>query len=144
MYIDMSVDGRHICQFEVWADKAPELIEVLTERLPMRSTLQHSKLLGDMLFFSLPITIPWQNLMLTADVAEQRRRTKGAATGSVCFYNPRQQICIPYGDDLAPERLKISYVGEVVSGLSELRLIGLETWFKQGALVELTASAAQA
>ena len=63
--------------------------------------------------------------------------SKGEATGAVCFYNPRQQFCVVYGNDVADENLQISYVGEIVEGFVEMKLVGMECWLQQGQLVEL-------
>lgn len=141
MQLSLTVDGKDVCRIEVWEDKVPNLAAILRERLPMQSTLQHGKLIGDMVFFSLPIVAPWENMYRTEEVGRMRRAEKGEATGAVCFYSPRQQLCIVYGDDTADEPLKISYIGEVVKGGLEMKLVGLETWFKQGALVELAVAA---
>lgn len=46
--------------------------------------LQHGKLLGDLVFFSLPIVAPWENMYLTEQVGRMRREATGAATGAVC------------------------------------------------------------
>jgi hypothetical protein len=137
MKLRFKVDGNTISTIEVWEDKVPSLAAVLREKLPMKSTLQHGKLIGDMVFFSLPIVAPWENMYRTEEVGAMRRAAKGEATGAVCFYSPRQQFCIVYGDDTADEPLKISYIGEVVEGALEMRLVGLETWLRQGKFVEL-------
>ncbi|MBD0734748.1 MULTISPECIES: cyclophilin-like fold protein [unclassified Streptomyces] len=138
MQLRFTVGGEQVCLIDVWEDKVPRLAAVLREKLPMKSTLQHGKLIGDMVFFSLPIVAPWENMYRTEQVGRMRREEKGEATGAVCFYSPRQQFCIVYGDDTADEPLKISYIGEVVEGALQMRLVGLETWLRQGALVELS------
>jgi len=140
MQLSLTVDGKDVCRIEVWEDKVPNLAATLREKLPMTSTLQHGKLIGDMVFFSLPIVAPWENMYRTEEVGKLRRAEKGEATGAVCFYSPRQQFCIVYGDDTADEPLKISYIGEIVKGSLEMRLVGLETWLKQGAIVELAVA----
>jgi hypothetical protein len=99
--------------------------------------LQHGKLIGDMVFFTMPIVAPWENKYKTEEVGRMRREKYGYCTGSVCFYSPRQQFCVVYGDDTAEEPLPISYIGEVISGELQLRVTGLETWFDQGRTVEL-------
>jgi hypothetical protein len=137
MQLRFKVAGDEVCLIDVWEDKVPNLAAVLREKLPMKSTLQHGKLIGDMVFFSLPIVAPWENMYLTEQVGRMRREETGAATGAVCFYSPRQQFCIVYGDDTADEPLQISYIGEVVKGALEMRLVGLETWLEQGKIVEL-------
>jgi hypothetical protein len=137
MKLRFKVDGVAISTIEVWEDKVPGLAAVLREKLPMQSTLQHGKLIGDMVFFSLPIVAPWENMYRTEEVGAMRRAEKGESTGAVCFYSPRQQFCIVYGDDTADEPLKISYIGEIVEGSLEMKLVGLQTWLQQGKLVEL-------
>ncbi|PZQ44717.1 MAG: hypothetical protein DI570_28265, partial [Phenylobacterium zucineum] len=73
----------------------------------------------------------------TEEVGAMRRSELGHARGSVCWYNPRQQFCVVYGDDLADEPLRISYIGEVVSGELELALAGHRNWLQQGQVVAL-------
>jgi len=140
MQLSLIVDGVDVCRIEVWEDKVPNLAATLREKLPQKSTLQHGKLIGDMVFFTLPIVAPWENMYLTEEVGRMRRKEKGEATGAVCFYSPRQQFCIVYGDDTADEPLQISYIGEVVEGSLQMRLVGLETWLKQGSIVELAVA----
>jgi hypothetical protein len=137
MRIRMKVDGQPTCLIEVWEDKAPHLSGVLRETLPQKSILQHGKIVGDMVFFTMPIVAPWENCYLTEEVGRMRRAETGHVSGAVCFYNPRQQFCVVYGDDVADENLKISYIGEVVEGELELALAGTRTWLDQGKLVEL-------
>jgi hypothetical protein len=133
----MKIDNQPICVIEVWEDKVPHLSEVLRESMPQKSILQHGKIVGDMVFFTMPIVAPWENCYLTEQVGAMRRREKGHARGAVCFYNPRQQFCVVYGDDVADEPLKISYIGEVIAGELELALAGMHTWLDPGRLVEL-------
>jgi hypothetical protein len=140
MELSFTVNDVETCRIKVWDDKVPGLAATLREQLPMKSTLQHGKLIGDMVFFSLPIVAPWENMYLTEEVGAMRRAETGEATGAVCFYSPRQQFCIVYGDDTADENLQISYIGEIISGHLEMRLLGLETWIKQGAIVELAVA----
>jgi hypothetical protein len=96
-----------------------------------------SKLLGDLIFFTLPIVAPWENRYLTEDVGRERKAKYGTPAGAVCFYSPRQQFCVVYGDDASDEPLPISYIGEVIEGQLELKVAGLETWFDQSRIVEL-------
>lgn len=140
MELKFIVAGKDVCRITVWEDKVPNLAKTLREQLPMKTTLQHGKLIGDMVFFTLPVVAPWENMYRTEEVGQMRRAEKGEATGAVCFYSPRQQFCIVYGDDTADEPLQISYIGEVVSGALEMRLLGLETWLQQGAIVELAVA----
>jgi len=137
MKLTMKIDGKKTCQIEVWEDKVPHLAQALRDALPQKSILQHGKIVGDMVFFTMPIVAPWENCYLTEEVGAMRRSEKGHTRGAVCFYNPRQQFCVVYGDDVADEPLKISYIGEVVDGELELALAGTQTWLEQGKLVEL-------
>ena len=133
----MKIDNEPVCVIEVWEDKVPQLAGVLRETLPQKSILQHGKIVGDMVFFTTPIVAPWENCYRTEEVGAMRRAKTGHASGAVCFYNPRQQFCVVYGDDVADENLKISYIGEVIEGALELALTGTRTWLEQGKLVEL-------
>jgi len=137
MKLTMSVDGKDICLIEVWEDKVPQLAREFREKLPMRTMLQHGKLLGDLIFFTLPIVAPWENQYLTEDVGKERKAKYGSPAGAVCFYSPRQQFCVVYGDDAADEPLPISYIGEVIEGGLALKVAGIETWFDQSRTVEL-------
>jgi hypothetical protein len=137
MQLKMSVAREPVCTIEVWEDKVPQLAGVLRSTLPQQGILQHGKIVGDMVFWTVPIVAPWENCYLTEEVGRMRRAEKGHARGAVCFYNPRQQFCVVYGDDVADEPLKISYIGEVVQGELELALAGMRTWLDQGRLVEL-------
>jgi len=137
MRLRLKVAGKEACQIEIWEDKAPVFAQTLRDKLPMKSVLQHGKLVGDMVFFTTPFVSPWENMYLTEDVGKLRRKEKGTASGAVCFYNPRQQFCIVYGDDVADENLKISYVGEIVEGELTMRVVGAENWLQQGSVVEL-------
>ncbi len=137
MKLQMSVAGEAVCVIEVWEDKVPNLVKELRAKLPMTSILQHGKLIGDMVFFTMPIVAPWENKFKTEEVGRMRREKYGVCTGSVCFYSPRQQFCVVYGDDTAEEPLPISYIGEVIEGSLQLRVTGLETWFDQGRTVTL-------
>lgn len=112
MKLQMSVAGEAVCVIEVWEDKVPNLAKELRAKLPMTSILQHGKLIGDMVFFTMPIVAPWENKFKTEEVGRMRREKYGVCTGSVCFYSPRQQFCVVYGDDTAEEPLPISYIGK--------------------------------
>ena len=137
MKLAMLVADKPICIIEVWEDKVPNLAAVRREKLPMTSMLQHGKLIGDMVFFTMPVVAPWENKYKTEQVGKMRREKYGEVTGAVCYYSPRQQFCVVYGDDTADEPLPISYIGVVVEGALQLRVTGLETWFDQGRTVEL-------
>ncbi|CRL46154.1 hypothetical protein SGGMMB4_04526 [Sodalis glossinidius str. 'morsitans'] len=137
MKLRINVAGEPVCLIKVWEDKVPNLAKELRAKLPMKSVLQHGKLIGDMVFFTMPIVAPWENKYKTEEVGKLRREKYGKATGSVRFYSPRQQFCVVYGDDTAEEPLPISYIGEVIDGALELRVTGLETYFDQGRVVEL-------
>ncbi|MFM2477066.1 hypothetical protein ABTQ23_07400 [Celerinatantimonas sp. MCCC 1A17872] len=133
----MSVEGVDICSIKVWEDKVPMLAKELKDKLPMKTMLQHGKLIGDMVFFTLPIVAPWENKYLTQEVGAERKAKYGSSAGSVCFYSPRQQFCVVYGDDTAEEPLPISYIGEVIDGSLELKVLGIETWTNQARVLEL-------
>ncbi len=51
------------------------------------------------------------------------------------FYSPRQVFGVTYSDDLAVEPLMNSYIGEVIDGMTELALVGEQTWRKQDKFV---------
>jgi len=137
MRLAIEVEGKEVCKIEVWEDKCPIIAKELREKLPMKTMLQHGKLLGDLIFFTLPIVAPWENKHLTEQVGAERRAKYGSPAGGVCFYSPRQQFCIVYGDDASDEPLPISYIGEVVEGQMQLKVTGLETWFDQARVLEM-------
>ncbi len=137
MRIRIKVADKPTCVIQIWEDKVPNFARILREKLPMKSVLQHGKLVGDMAFFTTPFVAPWENMFLTEEIGALRRKETGHAAGAVCFYNPRQQFCIVYGDDVADENLKISYVGEIVEGRLEMQLAGIECWLQQGQIVEM-------
>ncbi|MEI4472122.1 DUF3830 family protein [Frigidibacter sp. MR17.24] len=141
MQLVLSVDGTDICRMEIWEDKAPQLCAQFREKLPMKSMLQHAKLNGDLIFFTLPLVAPWENKYLTQDVGRERIAKYGKVAGAVCFYSPRQQFCINYGEDTTEEPLPISYIGEVIEGEMALKLTGYETWADQSRVVELRIAA---
>lgn len=138
MKLNLNIAGKDVCKIEVWEDKVPELCKQFREKLPMTSMLQHGKLLGDLIFFTMPIVAPWENKYLTEDVGKERVAKYGSPAGGVCFYSPRQQFCVVYGDDASDEPLPISYIGEVIDGSLELKIAGLETWFDQSRTVTLS------
>src|SRR5882724_10211217 len=112
----MSVDKVDRCTIQSFEDTVPRNTQELPASIPQDGILQHGKIVGEMVFWTMPIVAPWENVFLTEEVGAMRRAEKGYARGSVCWYNPRQQFCVVYGDDLADEPLKISYIGEVVEG----------------------------
>ncbi|MCU1530160.1 MAG: hypothetical protein JWP75_3923 [Frondihabitans sp.] len=138
MHLIMTVDGERVCKMRVFDDLVPHIAAALEEQLPQKGILQHGKIVGDMVFWTMPIVAPWENVYLTEEVGALRKAEKGYARGSVCWYSPRQQFCVVYGDDLADEPLKISYIGEVVEGELELALVGHKNWLQQGQIVELS------
>jgi hypothetical protein len=140
MQLIMSVDDVDTCVIDVFEEKVPQIAAELRKNLPQKSILQHGKIIGEMVFWTMPIVAPWENKYLTEDVGALRRAEKGHARGSVCWYNPRQQFCVVYGDDLADEPLPISYIGEVVEGELELALAGHRNWLQQGQVVGLRLS----
>lgn len=137
MIIDFVVDGAYVCGIRIFEDIVPRTAAEFRERLPITTRLQHATLVGDQLFAVLPFVIPMENPMLTQDIGDLRRKEKGTVAGTVIFYSPRQVFGVTYSDDLAVEPLMNSYIGEVVDGLTELALIGEETWRRQDKLVEL-------
>lgn len=141
MHLIMSVDGVETCKIKVFEELVPGIAAALKAQLPQKGILQHGKIVGEMVFWTMPIVAPWENVFLTEEVGAMRRKEKGYARGSVCWYSPRQQFCVVYGDDLADEPLKISYIGEVVEGELELALAGVRNWLQQGQIVELSIAA---
>ncbi|GAB3596618.1 hypothetical protein [Microbacterium tumbae] len=137
MKLIMSVDDVKVCTIQVFDELVPGIAAALAEQLPQKGILQHGKIIGDMVFWTMPIVAPWENVYLTEEVGAMRRKEKGYARGSVCWYSPRQQFCVVYGDDLAEEPLKISYIGEVIEGELELALVGHRNWLQQGQIVSL-------
>ncbi|MCU1526244.1 MAG: hypothetical protein JWP75_7 [Frondihabitans sp.] len=137
MIIDFIVDGKQTCAIKIFDDIVPHTAAVLRENLPITTRLQHATLVGDQLFAVLPLVIPMENLIMTEDLVAKGREEKGTVAGTVVFYSPRQVFGVTYGDDLAIEPLPNSYIGEVIDGLTELALVGEETWRKQDKLVEL-------
>jgi hypothetical protein len=130
--LNFKVGNEDVCKIEIWEDKVPNIARLLRKTLPLTAVLQHGKLVGDMVFFTIPIVAPWENSFLTEEIGAMRRRQNGGAKGAVCLYNPRQQFCIVYGDDVADEPLMISYIGEVVEGHLKLELVGTQVWLEQG------------
>lgn len=137
MKVILSMSDRDICTIEIWEDKVPVIAAALRELLPLSSIAQHGKIVGDLLFFSLPVVLPPENALPLQDLCDQRRKSRGSVGGSVCFYNPRQQICIYYGDDLADEPFDVSYIGEVVANEQEMYIAGIECWARPGGVVAM-------
>ncbi|WP_321340195.1 hypothetical protein [Breoghania sp.] len=71
------------------------------------------------------------------DPGKERIKKTGTAAGTVCFYGPCQQFCIVYGEDTSDEPLPISFIGEVVEGMRQLKVTGMETRFDQGRVLEM-------
>lgn len=137
MKVALNMFGRDVCVIEIWEDKVPGIAAALNDLLPVASIAQHGKIVGDLLFFSLPIVLPPENAIPLQDICRQRRRDSGSASGAVCFYNPRQQICIYYGDDLADEPFDISYVGEIVKHEQDMKLAAIDCWTSPGETVTM-------
>jgi hypothetical protein len=137
MIIDFIVDEKYVCGIRIFEEMVPNTAEEFRRRLPLRTKLQHATLVGDQLFAVLPFVVPMENYILTEDLAELRRKEKGTVAGTVVFYSPRQVFGVTYSDDLAIEPLGNGYIGEVIDGLTELALVGEETWRKQDKFVEL-------
>ena len=137
MIIDFIVDEKLICGIRIFEDVVPHTAAAFRESFPIRTKLQHATLVGDQLFAVLPLVIPMENLILTQDMVAQRREATGSVEGAVIFYSPRQVFGVTYSDDLAIEPLANSYIGEVIDGMTELKLVGEEVWRKQDKFVEL-------
>ncbi len=137
MKLALAMAGRDVCRIEVWADKVPLVADALRQLLPVTSIAQHGKIVGDLLYFSLPVALPSQNALPLQDICRLRRRQTGSAGGSVCLYGPRQQICVYYGDDLADEPFELSYIGEIVQGATEMQLAAMQCWTSPGEIVTL-------
>ena len=137
MKVALTMFGRDVCVIEIWEDKVPGIATALGKLLPMSSIAQHGKIVGDLLFFSVPLVLPPENSYPLQDICRRRRREKGSASGAVCFYNPRQQICIYYSDDLADEPFDISYVGEIVGPGQDLQMAAIRCWTSPGEIVTI-------
>jgi hypothetical protein len=137
MKLQLRVADEDVCLIEVWEDKVPNFAADLRSKLPLTSVLQHGKIVGDMAFFVTPIVAAWENVHLTEEVGAMRKKELGHVRGAVCFYAPRQMICMVYGEDVADEPLKIDYIGEVIEGELKLELVGTQCWLEQGKKVEL-------
>lgn len=137
MKVAIDMAGREVCTIEIWEDQVPGIAAALRDMLPVSSIAQHGKIVGDLLFFSLPAVLPPENASPLQDICRDRRRDTGSAGGAVCFYNPRQQICIYYGDDLADEPFDISYIGEIVAGGQEMQLAAIGCWTSPGEIVTM-------
>ena len=135
--VALEIAGKGVCVVQIWEDKVPRFAAALRERLPVTSVAQHGKIVGDLLFFSLPWVLPAENVAPLQTICRQRRQEKGSASGAVCFYHPRQQICIYYSDDQADEPLDISYIGEIVQGERDMQIAGIESWTSPGEIVTM-------
>jgi hypothetical protein len=133
----LAIAGTDLCLIEIWEDKVPALAAALRALLPVTSILQHGKIVGDLVFFGLPALLPAQNSFPLQDICRMRRTLTGSAGGSVCFYGPRQQICIYYGDDVCDEPFELSYIGEIVAGAQAMELAGMRCWTSAGETVTL-------
>lgn len=132
MRLELAISARHVCVIEIWEDRVPGFCSEIRRMLPMTSIVQHGKIVGDLAFFTLPLVLPLENAFPLQTICRERRRVCGSAAGAVCYYNPRQQICIYYGDDLADEPFEISYLGEIVDGASAMYLAGIRCWTNPG------------
>ncbi len=137
MRINLSINDRPICSIAVWADRYPQIASGLETVLPITTVAQHGKIVGDLLYLSVPIVLPLENPMPLQEICRERRRQTGSVAGAVCFYGPRQQICIYYGDDVADEPFELSWIGEVDVGLSALQLAAMDCWVRPGELASL-------
>lgn len=137
MRVALELAGRDVCVIEIWEDHVPAIAAALRDILPITSIAQHGKIVGDLLFFSLPLVLAPENAIPLQEICRVRRQETGSAGGSVCFYNPRQQICIYYGDDLADEPFEISYIGEIVEGEKDMQLAAMQCWTSPGETVTM-------
>lgn len=137
MKVNLSMFDQEVCVFDIWEDKVPGIAAALEKLLPISSIAQHGKIVGDLLFFSVPLVLPPENSQPLQDICRQRRQENGSASGAVCFYNPRQQICIYYGDDLADEPFDISYIGEIVDHEKAMQLAAIRCWTSSGAVITM-------
>jgi len=127
--IEIWVEDEPLAEAELLIDKAPHLCGQIVDSLPMRALIQHAKLAGQEFFWTAPIVGPWENLV----------KTEALGQGDIGFYNPRQQVCLFYGRELALEPLGMSHIGRVVSGLERLEATGMRNWLHQGQRLELRA-----
>ncbi len=141
MKLIMSIDGEAVCTIQVFEELVPGIVAALEgepaaeEHPPARQDRRRHGLLDHADRGALGERLPDRGGRCAPPQGE------GYARGSVCRYNPRQQFCVVYGDDLADEPLKISYIGEVVEGELELALAGMRNWLQQGQIVELAIAA---
>lgn len=136
--MSLSDAEQDLCTIEVWEDRVPVIAAALSRHCPVSSILQHGKIVGDLVFFGLPFVLPPENAFPLQDITRARRREQGSAAGAVCLYNPRQQICVFYGDDLCDEPFEISYIGEIVGGADTMRLAALGCWSHPGGRVGMS------
>lgn len=137
MRVIINIAGKDVCTAEIWDEKVPFLAKAFREALPVMSIAQHGKIVGDLLFFSMPMVLPPENASPLQDICRDRRRTNGTAAGSVCFYNPRQQVCIYYGDDVADEPFDLSYIGEIVDGEKDMYIAASRCWTSPGEVITM-------
>lgn len=135
MRIQFNLAGEDVAVIEIWEDKVPLLAQKIREALPFSTYLQHGKLTGDLLLMQTKIMAFWENTYYPEDFGPERLEEQGEIRGAVSFYGPRQQMSIVYGNDLPPEPLPVSSIGEVVEGRDRLELIGIKTWLEPGARV---------
>lgn len=140
MKLVLNIAGKDTCTIEVFEDRFPVIAEGLRKVLPVTSIAQHGKIVGDLLYISLPLMMPLENAEPLQDICARRREETGGAGGAVCFYGPRQQICIYYGDDVANEPFELSCIGEVTEGLKDLQLAAIGCWVSPGEVATLRMS----
>lgn len=138
MKLKLAIREKHVCTINVWADRYPQTARRLTEALPVTTIAQHGKIVGDLLYLGIPVVMPLEKPMLLQDICKERRRQTGSAAGAVCFYGPRQQICIYYGDDVANEPFELSWIGEIEEGLTAIQLAAIQCWVSPGELATIT------
>jgi hypothetical protein len=133
-----TLDDEDLAVIEIWEDKIPQLAQKIRDALPFSTYLQHGKLTGDLLLMQTKILADWENIFYPEDLTAQRQAENTEIRGAVSYYGPRQQISIMYGNDVPPEPLPVSAIGQVVEGKDKLELIGLRTWLEPGARVWLS------
>jgi len=125
--IEITFEGE-TCVVELFVDKAPKICQMILDNLPLEGVVQHALLNGQLVFTTLPFTCEFEN------------KCPGGAltTGDVAFYNPRNQLCILYGQG-TDEPLPISHIGRIVKGMDRVELAGMRNWMRQGGLMKITA-----
>jgi hypothetical protein len=138
MKLNFNLDGKDVAVIEIWEDKAPAVAAKIRESLPFSTYLQHGKLTGDLLLMQTKFLADWENIFYPEDLAAEVASAGTEIRGAVSYYGPRQQISIMYGNDIPPEPLPVSAIGQVVEGMDQLEMIGMKTWLEPGTRVWLS------